>query len=73
MQIKYSPDADGLVIRLKDGKLVDSEDISDRILLHYSDKHEPLEIEILDASKVVCLNDVDISWKEMLPDNRLVA
>ncbi|MBI4753547.1 DUF2283 domain-containing protein, partial [Candidatus Desantisbacteria bacterium] len=41
MQIKYSPDADVLVIRLKDGKLVDSEDISDRILLHYSDKHEP--------------------------------
>lgn len=67
MQIKYSPDSDMLLIKLKDGKVSDSKDIADRIIVHYSPQNEPLEIEILDASKLASLNDVDISWKELLP------
>lgn len=66
MQIKYSPDADALIIKLKEGKLVDSQDICECIIVHYSEKKEPLEIEILDASKFVQLDDVDISWKELI-------
>ena len=66
MQIRYSPDADVLLIKLKDGELSNSKDIAERIIVHYSSKNEPLEIEILDASKVVSLDDVDISWKELL-------
>ena len=66
MQIKYSPDVDALLIKLKEGKPVDSEDISNCIIVHYSRNREPLEIEILDASKLVQLNDVDISWKELI-------
>lgn len=73
MQIIYSPEVDVLVIKLKEGKLVDAEDISERIIVHYSVNKEPLEIEILDASKVVCLDDIDISWKEMLARNRVAA
>ena len=67
MQIKYSPDADILLIKLKEGEISDSKDIAERIIVHYSLKNEPLEIEILDASKLVSLNDIDISWKELLP------
>ena len=62
MQIRYSPDSDILLIKLKDGKISDSKDIAEHIIVHYSLKNEPLEIEILDASKLVSLNDVDISW-----------
>lgn len=66
MQIKYSPDVDVLLIKLKEGRPTDSEDISDCIIVHYSRNREPLEIEILDASRLVQLNDVDISWKELI-------
>ena len=66
MQIRYSPDADVLLIKLKDGQVSDSKDIAERIIVHYSLKNEPLEIEILDASKLVSLGDVDVSWKELL-------
>lgn len=59
--------ADILLIKLKDGEISDSKDIAERIIVHYSLKNEPLEIEILDASKLVSLGDVDISWKELLP------
>ena len=72
MQIKYSPDSDILLIILKNGKISDSKDIAERIIVHYSLKNEPLEIEILDASKLVSLTDVDISWKELLPQRTSV-
>ena len=64
MQIKYSPDA--LVIKLKEGKPVDAIDISENIILHLARGKEPLEIEILDASKFVALDDIDVSWKGLL-------
>ena len=67
MLIKYSHDADALIIRLKDGTIVDSEDIGECIIVHYSDKKEPLEIEILDASRLAQLHDIDVSLTELLP------
>lgn len=66
MQIRYSPSSDALIIKLKEGKIVDSRDLAECIIVHYSADKIPLEIEILDASKVVQLSDVDISLKEML-------
>ena len=42
MQIKYSPDADALIIRLREGTPVDSVDLAERIIAHYSkDKKDP--------------------------------
>ncbi len=66
MQIRYFPESDILLIKLKDGQLSDSKDIAERIIVHYSSNNKPLEIEILDASKLVSLGDVDVSWKELL-------
>lgn len=66
MQIRYSPESDILLIRLKEGKVVDSKDIAECIIVHYSSKKVPLEIEILDASKVAQLSDIDVSLKELL-------
>lgn len=67
MQIRYSPDADILLIRLMNEKLVDSVDITEGVIVHLSKENRPVEIEILDASKFVLLDDVDVSLKEILP------
>lgn len=61
MKIAYSPDADVLTIQLREGKPVDSRDIAEGIIVHLSAKGQPLEIEILDASKVVQKKDVEVS------------
>ncbi|WP_456327081.1 DUF2283 domain-containing protein [Archaeoglobus sp.] len=53
MQIKYSPDADVLVIKLREGKLFDSIDVAEGIIAHLDEKGRVIEIEILDASKLV--------------------
>ena len=60
MKIKYSEDADILLIELRDGSPVDSIDIKEGVILHLDDKGQPLEIEILDASKVVMLKEVNV-------------
>ncbi len=63
MQIKYSPDADVLIIRLREGKPVDSVDLAEGIIAHYSIDKKILEIEILDASKTVQLSELNVSLK----------
>ncbi len=63
MQIKYSPDADALIIRLREGKPVDSVDLAEGIIAHYSKDRKILEIEILDASKTVQMGELNVSLK----------
>ena len=63
MQIKYSADADALIIRLREGKPVDSVDLAEGIIAHYSKDKKILEIEILDASKIVQMNELNVSLK----------
>ncbi len=60
MQIKYSKDADVLVFILKKGKLSDSIDLAPGVILHLDKKGKPLEVEILDASKVTELNTINL-------------
>ena len=65
MRIAYSPDADVLTIRLREGKPADSRDIAEGIIVHLSAKGQPLEIEILDASKVIQTKDLHISMEPL--------
>ena len=58
MQIKYSPDADVLAIRLRDGKLVDSIDAAEGIIAHLDESGKVIEVEILDASKLVEIEEL---------------
>ena len=58
MQIKYSPDADVLVIRLRDGKLADSIDAAEGIIAHLDESGKVIEVEILDASKFVEIEEL---------------
>ncbi len=48
----YSPDADALVIKLRDGVLDYGEEIAPGVIAHYDRDGNLLEIEILDASEI---------------------
>jgi uncharacterized protein YuzE len=65
MKIKYSPDADVLMIQLGEGMPVDSRDIAEGVIVHLSEEGKPLEIEVLDASKVVQKKDVEVSMQAL--------
>lgn len=65
MKIRYSKESDVLTIELKEGKLTDSRDLEEGIILHLGKNKEPLEIEILDASERTSLSEPDISGGEI--------
>ena len=58
MKIEYSQDADVLIIRLKEDRVVDSIDLEEGVIAHLNEKGEVVEIEILDASKAVDFNEL---------------
>lgn len=60
MKIKYSSDADILLIELREGKPIESIDLKEGVILHLDDKGLPIEIEILDASKIVSLKEISV-------------
>ena len=60
MKIKYSKEADILLIELRDGTPVDSIDIKEGVILHLDNEGLPLEIELLDASKVATLKEISV-------------
>jgi uncharacterized protein YuzE len=60
MRIKYSREADILLITLREGKLADSIDLKEGIILHLDDKGLPLEIEILDAAKLSMIDEISV-------------
>lgn len=66
MKIKYSPDVDVLTIELREGRPVDSRDLAEGIIVHLSAKGVPLEIEILDAKKVLQKKDLEVSVEGLL-------
>jgi uncharacterized protein YuzE len=65
MKIVYAPDADVLTIHLREGRPADSRDIAEGVIVHLSAKGQPLEIEILDASKVVQKKEVEVSLEAL--------
>ncbi len=60
MKIKYSNEADILLIEFKEGTPVDSIDLKEGIILHLDSKGAPIEMEILDASKFVAMDEFSI-------------
>ncbi|MEW6675561.1 MAG: DUF2283 domain-containing protein [Nitrospirota bacterium] len=60
MKIKYSKEADILLIELRDGTPVDSIDLKEGVILHLDNDGLPLEIEILDASKIATLKEISL-------------
>ena len=60
MKIKYSVEADILLIEFKEGTPVDSIDLKEGIILHLDTTGDPIEMEILDASKSVKMDEFSI-------------
>ena len=60
MKIKYSNEADILLIEFKEGTPVDSIDLKEGIILHLDSKGVPIEMEILDASEFVSMDEFNI-------------
>ena len=61
MMIKYSEDADILLITLREGTPVDSVDMKEGVILHLDKDGLPLEIEILDAAKLAMLEEINVA------------
>ena len=65
MKIAYSRDADVLTIQLGEGQPTDSTDMAEGIIVHLSENGRPLEIEILDASKIIDNKQVEVSLEAL--------
>ena len=53
LKIKYSPDADAVVITVRAGRPAYCDETAPGVILHYNKKDELVEIELLDASELV--------------------
>jgi len=60
MKIRYSKEADILLIEMREGTPVDSIDLKEGVILHLDSKCLPLEIELLDASKLVEMGEISV-------------
>jgi uncharacterized protein YuzE len=60
LKIKYSKEADILLIEFKEGVPVDSIDIKEGIILHLDNEGVLIEMEILDASTFVSMDEFSI-------------
>jgi uncharacterized protein YuzE len=53
MRIRYDPSVDILYIRLREGPVQESDEITPDIIVDYGEDGKPMGIEILDASEVL--------------------
>jgi len=60
LKIRYSNDADILLIEFKEGTPVDSIDLKEGFILHLDGKGNVVEMEIMDASKTVSMDEFNI-------------
>jgi len=58
MQIDYDPQADAIYIRLRDGEVDDTQQVSKYIYVDVDEAGVPLGLEILFASRVLVDQDV---------------
>ncbi len=53
MQIQYDPSVDVLVIRLREGKVSESDEVAPGMILDFDAEGRPLSIEILNAERLL--------------------
>jgi uncharacterized protein YuzE len=53
MQIYYDATVDVLVIRLQEGKIAESDEVTPGVIVDFNDSGTPLAIEILNARRVL--------------------
>ncbi|MEM2026593.1 MAG: DUF2283 domain-containing protein [Candidatus Bathyarchaeia archaeon] len=66
-RIRYEPDADALYIWIREGRVADSEEVSDGVIIDYDEEGNILGIEILEFSKrKIDLNELVIRGLRVL-------
>jgi len=68
LKLKYSPDADAIVITVRAGRPTYGDETAPGVILHYNKKDELVEIEILDASELVsaAVREIAKTTRELL-------
>ena len=53
LKVKYSPDADAMVITVRSGRPDHGDETAPGVIMHYDKKDKLVEIEKLDASELI--------------------
>jgi uncharacterized protein YuzE len=61
MTVDWYKESDILLINLREGKLADSIDLKEGVILHLDDNGLPLEIEIFDTAKLSMIDEISVS------------
>lgn len=65
--IRYDPEADALYIKIRDGEVADSEEISDGIIIDYDEGGNIIGIEVVEFSKKkINLNELVIKGPKLM-------
>ena len=65
--IRYDPEADALYIKIRDGKVADSEEISDGVIIDYDEDGNIIGIEVVEFSKKkINLNELVIKGPKLM-------
>ena len=65
--IRYDSDADALYIRIREGKVSESDEVEDRIIVDYDEKGNVVGIEVLEFSKrKIDLNELVVKGLRIL-------
>jgi len=67
VKIEYSRDVDALYIRLREARIVDSEDLAEGITVDLDEQGHIVGIEILDASEKIDAAELLAVSQEMTP------
>ena len=53
MRIKYDKEADVIYLRFREGKIAESDEIKDGVIMDYDAQGKPIAIEILNAKDIL--------------------
>jgi uncharacterized protein YuzE len=53
LKVAYDPEADALLIKAGDGRPSYGEELTDQLIIHYNERDEPIEVEVLDATELL--------------------
>ena len=53
MKIKFDKEANAIYIKFKEGKIAESDEIKDGVIIDYDSEGNPLAIEILNAKNII--------------------
>lgn len=66
MKIKYDQEADIIYLRFGEGKIVESDEIKDGLIVDYDENGNPIAIEILNAKEILANNpEISLDFSPM--------